>query len=91
MQVGQPLHRVLLLIDPLDVGPVGAIAEAERQGAERRQPQADRSTVATASAAAAAPNTCAIQPLITCRIHRLKNGCVPAAAIAPATTPELTT
>ena len=24
MQVGQPLHRVLLLVHPLDVGPVGA-------------------------------------------------------------------
>ena len=38
VQVGQPLHRVLLLIHPLDVGAVGAIAQAEREGAERRQP-----------------------------------------------------
>jgi hypothetical protein len=38
VQVGQPLHGVLLLIHPLDVGPVGAVAEAEGEHAERRQP-----------------------------------------------------
>ena len=39
VEVGQPLHGVLLLIHPLDVGAIGAIAEPEREGAERRQPE----------------------------------------------------
>ena len=38
VQVGEPLHRVLLLIDPLDVSAVGAVAQAERERGERRQP-----------------------------------------------------
>ena len=38
VQVGQPLHGQLLLIHPLDVGAIGAVAEPQREGAERRQP-----------------------------------------------------
>ena len=47
--------------------------------------------VVNSGVVAAAIAAAGTQPLMTCRIHRLKNGCVPAAAMAPATTPELTT